>query len=595
MNIYKKTARHLALAAAMLGSMAVSTGASALPAPVIDPDGVYVNPNGLGQALIFPYYTVRQGQSSLFNITNTGATTIAIKVRFREQFNSRDALDFVVVLSPFDVWTGWIKEAADGSGPVVRTRDNSCVVGGPNIQAADGGTPLLTDAFTNNIVDVNFNAADQGIQDIDRAREGYVEVIAMGEAINEGVPVARAARHRTNGFPVDCDVVTLAFASTVDVESPPLPPFSDPQNGVLGNGNPTAYRQFRGLQDGNNPLKGNFSLIDKDNGKGSGIAAVALADFTAIRTLFGNNLITAQAFPYNLEPSLASSGGIWNVFGLPDVEAALMSGGIVNEWGHDDQDGMKTDWVVTFPTKRYHVDHKDDLGETYLCDNESEDGPCYVNLLFVPWRNPDSQIAGKGQNIYAGVSPWRLGSAFMIGNIFPDNLTNNGAPIQIDMIGYNREEAWVQDLDNTAPSPAINLGSRLIGEVNVISFAPAGQLTALDAKYNVVNFDVEAALDIAFPLQAGKNQNGWADIAFNSAGCFIRFPLLNPLNVPVYTDFYSRLGCTQFPSDMPAVGFLFKTRNQAEEGKNFDQIMSHGWYNVWRWIRTDIVEVNPGN
>ena len=36
--------------------------------------------DGLGQALIFPYYTTRAGWNTLFNITNTSDQVVVIKV-----------------------------------------------------------------------------------------------------------------------------------------------------------------------------------------------------------------------------------------------------------------------------------------------------------------------------------------------------------------------------------------------------------------------------------------------------------------------------------------------------------------------------------
>ncbi|KAB2930668.1 MAG: hypothetical protein F9K25_09000, partial [Candidatus Contendobacter sp.] len=51
---------------------------------------VSVAKNNLGQALIFPYYTVRGGWTSLFGVTNTSNQVVAVKVRFRESYNSRD-------------------------------------------------------------------------------------------------------------------------------------------------------------------------------------------------------------------------------------------------------------------------------------------------------------------------------------------------------------------------------------------------------------------------------------------------------------------------------------------------------------------------
>ena len=68
-------------------------------------NAVELNPDGLGQVLIYPYYTVNKSQDSLFSVVNTTGVGKAVKVRFLEGYNSREVLDFNLFLSPNDVWT----------------------------------------------------------------------------------------------------------------------------------------------------------------------------------------------------------------------------------------------------------------------------------------------------------------------------------------------------------------------------------------------------------------------------------------------------------------------------------------------------------
>jgi hypothetical protein len=70
---------------------------------------VSVNHDGLGQALIYPYYTVRvvptgligsdAAYNSLLSVVNSTASAKAVKVRFLEGKNSREVLDFNLYLS----------------------------------------------------------------------------------------------------------------------------------------------------------------------------------------------------------------------------------------------------------------------------------------------------------------------------------------------------------------------------------------------------------------------------------------------------------------------------------------------------------------
>ena len=109
----KKTVLALAMAAAMGG--AVSSA-----------HAVNLATDGLGDVLMFPYYTVRNGWNSLIHIVNTSSTyTVALKVRYQEADVTRDALDFTLVLSPNDVWTGWVSMDSQGR-PVLKTDDASC-------------------------------------------------------------------------------------------------------------------------------------------------------------------------------------------------------------------------------------------------------------------------------------------------------------------------------------------------------------------------------------------------------------------------------------------------------------------------------------
>src|SRR5690606_19763494 len=63
---------------------------------------VNISGDGLGEVLLFPYYTTNNGYDTYINITNTSENAVVFKIRFREAYNSRDARDFNVVLSPYD-------------------------------------------------------------------------------------------------------------------------------------------------------------------------------------------------------------------------------------------------------------------------------------------------------------------------------------------------------------------------------------------------------------------------------------------------------------------------------------------------------------
>ena len=84
----------------------------------------YTSASELGDLAIVPYYTVMDGYATGVNIINTANETQVIKFRFRRATDSMDALDFNVVLSPYDMYTGFI--SMKGDDIVWRSNDNSC-------------------------------------------------------------------------------------------------------------------------------------------------------------------------------------------------------------------------------------------------------------------------------------------------------------------------------------------------------------------------------------------------------------------------------------------------------------------------------------
>ena len=124
MNTFKHKSLYAALAG--LGALGATGVAQA----------VSVNPDGLGQALIYPYYTVRTvptglvgsdaAYNSLLSVVNSTASAKAVKVRFLEGKNSREVLDFNLYLSAKDVWTAAIIPTTDGAG--IFTADKSCTM-----------------------------------------------------------------------------------------------------------------------------------------------------------------------------------------------------------------------------------------------------------------------------------------------------------------------------------------------------------------------------------------------------------------------------------------------------------------------------------
>lgn len=329
---FKKTALAMAVAAA-----------SAAVVPVTN--AVNLAENGLGEYAIVPYYTVRDGVDTYISVTNTSDRTAVFKIRWREALNSREVLDFNVVLSPKDVWTSAVTVNEAGDGGRVVTSDRSCT--GP-IAIRDSGTV----DFVSWEFDGTTAPEDGGPTDLDRTKEGYFEVINMGTTIDEVVTIASKGVH-VNGEPVDCNAVEDVLFDTAAA------------NAQLG--------------EPMNVLKVNVAYIKVASGTGFSGDAVTLANFynpgvTAtdgeVSSVPGTNVYfdTGDDRPLESNANPATSDIHTDTVGMSltsnwvsaedAVSAVIMRTSAINQYRVEDG-AADTDWVVTFPTKKHYVDNLD--------------------------------------------------------------------------------------------------------------------------------------------------------------------------------------------------------------------------------------------
>ena len=118
---------------------AVLAGLAGVAGIVGSAQAVNINPDGLGQVLIYPYYTVNGGNNTVLSVVNTSENAKAVKVRFLEGKNSREVLDFNLYLSAYDVWVAALYMDAEGV-PTLVTPDTSCTV--PYFFGGDGTQEL---------------------------------------------------------------------------------------------------------------------------------------------------------------------------------------------------------------------------------------------------------------------------------------------------------------------------------------------------------------------------------------------------------------------------------------------------------------------
>lgn len=317
MNTFKRKSLYAALAGA---SALGATGAA---------QAVNLNPDGLGQVLIYPYYTTRadaggNAYSSLLSVVNTTSSAKAVKVRFLEGKNSREVLDFNLFLSKHDVWTAAILPGSDG-GAFVGTLDNSCTL--PPIPAT--GQPFVNFAYVG-------TQDDKGGGSLDRVKEGYVEIIEMAtfttSSTTSQIVTHVGGKPGQNGYV--CSDLTDAQAS------------SDAQN----------------VQGG---IFGGMTLINVNAGTDMTEDAVALDNYRNVTDFSSSIYQPAGSIQPDLQKAqpavsqVIANGNVYTsswTFGTADpVSAVLMHSNVMNEFVLDVGTHSGTDWVITMPTKRYYV------------------------------------------------------------------------------------------------------------------------------------------------------------------------------------------------------------------------------------------------
>jgi hypothetical protein len=328
------------LTAAVLAGLAGAAGIASTA------QAVNMNPDGLGQVLIYPYYTVNGDNVTLLSVVNTTDHGKAVKVRFLEGMNSVEVLDFNLYMSAYDVWAGAIVPDGEG-GAALTVQDTSCTV--PTIEGqADQTQEFLTLAYAGGVV----VKGDGGPMGRDRLTEGYFEMIEMG-TIEEGSVVEGATEHVTDpsktgyGRPANCDAHVALWSVEDDVPGAWLTDatfdLEPPSGGLFGGAaivNPgagTMYTYSARALDG-------YSTSIQHSEPGTTEPSLATGDvFTA--TVFDNGETVVMNFTDSLDA----------------VSAVFMHDALMNEYNTSDAAKAMSEWVITFPTKRDYVNGADPI------------------------------------------------------------------------------------------------------------------------------------------------------------------------------------------------------------------------------------------
>ena len=329
---------------------------------------VNINPDGLGQVLLYPYYTINGDNMTLLSVVNTNDEAKAVKVRFLESQNSVEVLDFNLYLSAYDVWTASIEPQPEGR------MDNSCdpnpgdatdvYCEGPVLVVAEDENTCMVPMFDKIQSFLPFayqTEGDEGYQGQDRMNEGHFEMIEMGVLSAEGDfdPEDMATHQDVAGewLPGDCDGLNKAW-TTLGVGEDRVPGewVIDPALAVMP---PTGG------------LFGGAGVVNVWEGALHTYEATAINGWSSTGLDSADQIIHTD--PASLQPNLNDgddfTGRVFLDTGAPyentfdgdnaSVDAVsflFMHDSLMNEYVTDMDLQARTEWVLTFPTKRFYVD-----------------------------------------------------------------------------------------------------------------------------------------------------------------------------------------------------------------------------------------------
>jgi hypothetical protein len=310
-------------------------------------NAVNLNPDGVGQVLIYPYYTIENGLITTISVVNTTDQVKAVKVRFLEGRNSQEVLDFNLYMSPFDVWTGVVTEAVDGTNAArLITADTSCTV--PIIPA----TGLRFQNF-----EYAFNRKDAGPYDLGRTRAGHLEMIEMGSVIN---PPRRTAAIHVGGSataparPPGCQLLVDSFRTVDGVqgywEADPRIGIASPDGGLFGGAMMVNVGEGTVLTYNADALQGFYTrsgdLLNLHTNPGEVEPSLNSAENEP-------GLATAVIFDPRTDSQVVT---LDFTSGSPNaVTAVFMHNEIYNEYAVGGSAALSSEWVITHPTKRLHI------------------------------------------------------------------------------------------------------------------------------------------------------------------------------------------------------------------------------------------------
>ena len=298
--------------------LALAAICSSAPASAIS-----LNLEGTGQAGLLPYFSVDDGRSTVFSISNHTDEAKALRVVMADPLNGRLTLGFNVYLSARDTWTAaLVSESGDAPAKLI-SQDDSCTV--PIIPA--GGQPLLPYDHT--------GPSDDGLgSDIGRLRSGQIEIIEQG--VIGGIAAAWTANRNCTSL------VGRFFDSSIWDESPNFE-MSTPTGGI------SAEAHLIDVADGV-AFTGSAYMIDGfSGGPRHGTGGESFKATRLTKPTLPANAVRFVVDGFGTVDGNRPADAVSLLFMATSLEANFLLGESLD---------ASTDWVVTLPTRQAYLDDR---------------------------------------------------------------------------------------------------------------------------------------------------------------------------------------------------------------------------------------------
>ena len=535
-----------------------------------------VQAGGIGHVLFTPYFSTAQGNSTLISLVNTDKNYgKVVKVRFRGAANSDDLLDFTVLLSPGDVWTGAVLSSLTG-GARILSPDTSCV--------------LPRQIPEDNPAEFREFRLDPKLSDVAKAvhrTEGYIEYLNMADispkqgrmtAKDNALPpgsvggvtnLFQSVKHVNNVAP--CNQAIMDWLQTSD---------------SLSKADALKY----GLLPPTGGLFGNWAVFNNQSitSYGGGHYASAAKGGESARLVFAPQVGEAvpagtdeTADPLLRSDALTSTGAVFNGgapaipplwVDLPDLSTpytsadivggnfdprarafslsqALSATTIMNEFVATPDSAsvpFYTDWVFSQPTRRYQV--------AVSYSSSGSNTPVNAKPVF---DHGAHYFVGNANSIDYGADAGKVtGNVTLVQRSVSGTSLGDFLCVQAPMTGSNREEGAISTTGDFSPVPVANAAA-LCGETATLSF---------NSSASKVLHSVLANQRVAVGVGAGGSttvQAGWATLTLK----------------PATTEFKTGGGAFTTPTNpatgLPVIGYSATAFTNGATNGNFGDAIEH--------------------